>query len=524
MKATPETQALLEKALEEVFKQQKLVLSKGKMELMETAKRLGDLASDTWEVLKQGLHKIKPPSNLTKEARLIEKQVDEISKAIWCWVPVDISCHYQKVEESFHLSVTQEHLKHGMAISVRNHYHNLRIMLLEQLLGARMLINNNDYGSESERLWQQFFEQQLGPHFRVLLGGHIFDYEGNNADAQIDLIIVAADAQVITPGNSDGGKVHILCDQVIAAVMVTSNLTVAKFKDDWPKLERISKLFDPTKDIPHLKGQSWPLCYMVAGQSDSIEDLSKAWASICGRSTISPNFAPDVILALDSGYAYSGTSAWPFPPFAKNEPNAWSVRAEDGIYSGLGIAWILTQIRARAKLVNFRPLADIEKFAKLLWDANLRPLPASVWSRFRDSRKNEIAGKLEWGGIGTCVYNHLTPYCLLRRNADGKITLESYVYRKGVEISKLNSGKGYSHTEWLRYFDRSQLTIGGNLAVFTEWTRIEKGPEWKQSYTILDVNTAEEIDAMDSLTGIPVSDWPQALKAISDQRESLGGA
>ncbi len=240
MASNPETQALLEKALQHTLSEQARVLSHKQAPLIiEAAQKLGKLAGDTWNLLSQGFHKIKSTTALTEQARSIDREIDLISETNWFYLDISVGSIFARIEESFSIRPIEENLQLKGSILVRNHFHNLRLLLLEQLLGARMLINNNDYGTESERVWQQFFQRELGPDFRVLHGGHILDYSGNNANAQIDILIVPSDAHVIAPSASDGGKVNVLCDQVIAAVMVTSNLSVAKLSDDWEKLKRV---------------------------------------------------------------------------------------------------------------------------------------------------------------------------------------------------------------------------------------------------------------------------------------------
>jgi hypothetical protein len=75
----------------------------------------------------------------------------------------------------------------------------------------------------------------------------------------------------------------VLIDQMISAIMVmaTSNLSAAKLKSDWQKLQSIPAFPEMEKDHAHLKGLTWPLCYILAAQSDSAEDLKEAWKQVC---------------------------------------------------------------------------------------------------------------------------------------------------------------------------------------------------------------------------------------------------
>ncbi|MCE9609966.1 MAG: hypothetical protein K8R23_07125 [Chthoniobacter sp.] len=280
MPANAETQALMEKALQHLLNEQSRVLKhQHARKMIKVAQALGDLATQTWNLLSQGLHKAKVRSvdKLTKQAVAIERTVDDISEQNWFHLDLSVSSIFQRVKESLAIQPVQEQLNLKASIAVRNHFHNIRLLLLEQLLNARMLINNNDYGTETERVWQQFLQRELGPEFRVLQGGHVIDYAGNDANAQIDLVIVPADANVMTPSSSDGGKVNVFCDQVIAAIMTTSILGVKKVGEDWRKLMRVSELFTSSDELPGYTEQAWPLCYMIAGQLSLSRFRGQCW-------------------------------------------------------------------------------------------------------------------------------------------------------------------------------------------------------------------------------------------------------
>ena len=160
MSANPETHALLEQALRHVLAEQAKVLGHKYCDvLIGPAKELGGLAAKTWQLLSQGFHRIHSTDHLTTQAHAIEREIDSVSEKNWFSLQVSVSSIYERIQESFTLRPIQERLKLKTALAVRNHFHNIRLLLLEQLLGARMLINNSDYGSEVERVWQQFFQR-----------------------------------------------------------------------------------------------------------------------------------------------------------------------------------------------------------------------------------------------------------------------------------------------------------------------------------------------------------------------------
>ena len=269
----PETLALMEQALRHVLsEQEKLLKRRDASDLTPILKGLCDLALKTTNLIAAGCNRPGSTKHLTGEAKRIETVVDDVSEELWSPIQVSVHAIYERIEQSFQPKSGE----FGFAAEVRTHYHNLRIRLLEQMLSARMLASSSDLGDECERIWQQFLERHLGPMFRVLRGGYICDHQGTKS-CQIDLIVVLADAQVFVPGDSEDGKAHALIDQIVAAIMVTANLTTKKLTDDWEKLQSLPRYLDFEKDYPQLNGHPWPLCYILAAQSDPTEELQKTW-------------------------------------------------------------------------------------------------------------------------------------------------------------------------------------------------------------------------------------------------------
>ena len=492
MPANPEAQALLEQALKHVLAEQsKVLLHKHRDLMIEPAQKLGVLASEVWNVLSKGFHKIDNVGRLRQQAIAIEEEIDDISEQHWFYISISISSIFERVQESFTLQPIQERLKLKAAIAVRNHFHNLRLLLLEQLLSARMLINNADYGSEIERVWQQFLQRELGPEFRVLQGGHILDFAGNNANAQIDLLVVPADAHVITPSSLEDGKVNVLCDQVIAAIMTTSNLTNEKAHDDWIKLDRVSKLFSFKEEFPGGTQQAWPLCYLIAGQSIPIEKLKEKWINLV-KDTPESSFVPQFLISLDSGYLYSGATSWPRPRYPSNYVNRDEVMEETGIYAGLGIAWLLTQIRARAKLLQNKPHKSIQRFTKLLDDATLKSGTPPTWSPRFDhfGQVRIIEGILGWGHNGNYAHNKLYLCSLKKNRADLDTVKTFHIYRDGIDTSQLEWNELNQYLRWFRY---NVYRSANGMVALEEWTKSANGPEYIKSYAVFDSETGEEV-------------------------------
>lgn len=381
-----------------------------------------------------------------------------------------------------------------------------------------MLINNNDYGSEVERVLQQFFQRELGPEFRVLQGGHILNYEGDQADAQIDLLVVPADAHVMQASGADGSKVNVLCDQVIAAIMTTSNLTEKKLTKDWEKLRRISELFKFKDEFPAGKEQAWPLCYMVSAQSDPLVDLGKKWETIV-ESTPDSQFVPQFLMSLDVGYAYSGATSWPRPRYPGNYVERDHVNIEEGIYAGLGIAWILTQIRARAKLLQNRSTRSIPRFTKLLDDATLKDATPPTWApRFdKFGSHRPIDGILHWGSSSRWANNRLYLGSLERHRPDLMANGQFRVFRDGVNASTLGWKE---ESQYLRWFFHGIHWSARGLIALEEWTRRGDGPGYACSYAVFDSATGEEIKLDPSLKTCGRSGISAALESLRQESSS----
>lgn len=520
MATNPETRALLEKALQHVLAEQARVLKhKHAATMLEQVQQLGKLAADTWELLLQGFHRIKGTQHLTAQASAIERAIDDISVKYWFHLDICVKDIYEHVERSFTMQPVQEELRLGGAILFRNHFHNLRLLLLEQLLSARMLINNNDYGSESERVWQEFFQRELGSEFRVLQGGHMLDYTGKVAEAQIDLVVVRAEAHVIAPGISEGGKVNVLCDQVIAAFMITSNLTTVKLSEDWQKLKKISSLFKFTDEFPNSKEQAWPLCYIVAGQSAPLDTLEKTWVQLA---TVDPEarFVPQFLMSLDSGFLYSGATSWPRPRYPTNYVKTDEVQSETGIYAGLGLAYILTQIRARAKLMKNQPTRSEQRFMRLLDDATMKSAMPPTWSprfdHFGSVRK--IEGILWWGNHGRWAHNRMFMTCLKKDKEELKTIKESYFYRDDMDVTDVPWNDLYRYMRW---FHHGLYWKSGELIVLEEWTQSTDDDSYFKSYAVFNAVTAVEVKLSSELRSAALINVEQVLKTLTGQEAEL---
>ena len=311
----------------------------------------------------------------------------------------------------------------------------------------------------------------------------------------MDLIVVRADAQVFVPGDSNDGKAQVLIDQVISAIMVTSSLTAAKLKSDWQKLQSIPAFPEMEKDHPHLKGHPWPLCYILAAQSDPPEDLEEAWKQVCREGHTKA--VPQYVIALDTGYLYCGLRKWPCPVFPGNYTEAEHVRVETGIYAGLGLAWLLTQHQGRLAAAQRQSLGAINRFARLLDDAMRREaLPATYSDRFETMfQMRAIAGVIEWGSVAYWAHNRLQLRSLKRKREGLKNVWEVELLLPGVHPDALK------HLRWFRY---GMMATAGRLIAVEEWLNHKSKTDHRRRIAVFDALTGEEVTrpSVDALTAV----------------------
>jgi hypothetical protein len=481
----------MEHALRHVLSEQQRLLERTDCaELSPVVKALSALASNTISLVAAGFNQPGATSSLTREAAALEKLADNLSKELWTPIQVSVAAIYKKIEASF---VTKPG-ELGFVAEVRAHYHNLRLRLLEQMLGARMLALSSDLGDEAERIWQQFLERQLGPMFRVLRGGYICDHKGNKS-CQIDLIVVPADAQVFVPGDSEGGKAHVLSDQVISALMVTSNLTATKLREDWRKLQSLPQYIQQDDDYPHLKGHPWPLCYILAAQSDASSQLIDAWKHF-GRDEI-PSVVPQFVVTLDSGFFYCGLRKWPAPTFPSNYKTIDDLHYVSGIYAGLGLAWLITQVHGRLAAIQKQSIERVSRFAKMLDVAMLQDaLPPTwssrFWTMLRDSK---LGGIMEWGSVEDWVHNGIQLQSLARLRDGAKTRGEVEVLQNGAIPSDRNWQK---YVRWFRY---PAANVKGRLLAVEEWLNHKSKTGHNTRTVVFDIESGDEISgpAVDAL-------------------------
>ncbi len=497
----PDAHALLEQALRHVLSEQQTLLAHENADgLTKPVLKLSRLASETANLLSQGIGKPADVAPLIASAHEIETAIDDLSEELWSPLPIAVSAIYERVEEA----LKPPSGKWGFVAAARGHFHNLRIRLLEQMLGARMLVSNADLGDEVERVWQQFIDRHLGSEFRVLRGGHICDHAGNTS-SQIDLIITPADAQFFVPGDSEGGKAQVLVDQVISAIMVTSNLTAAKLKADWRNLQSIPVYADIQRDYPSLIGHPWPFCYILGAQSDSVEKLKECWIGNCNEGLT--QFVPQFVVSLDGGFLYSGARRWPAPRFPGNYTEARHVRTVTGNYAGLGLAWLITQHQGRLAVIRGQPLGRITRFARLLDEAMMKPGVPATYSRRFDTmfRMGPIAGIFDWGTVSQFPQNKLE-LISVRRGDDGKP--HPWWEVELMQPVDLTSVKQDNYEHFLRWFRYGVTSTAGDLLALEEWIDPRSKTAHRKRIAVFNVKSGEErtglaVDRLNNVNEVP---------------------
>lgn len=483
----PETIAMVEQAMRHVLsEQEKLLKMQDAADFISLLLPINELVCETSRLLTEN----KFPASflkLTKKAKMIEDQADELSIALWRPILISLSAIYERIEES----LKRKSGEHGLRADTRAQYHNLRIRLLEQLIGARMLVNNSDLGDENERIWQEFLERQLGPMFRVLRGGHISDYAGN-ISGQLDLIIVPSNAQVSMPGGTNHGKVQVFVDQVISVIMIKSNLTKSEFQKDWKVIQSIPSYKEMEKDHPNLKGHPWPFCYIVSAQGDTVDKIKDQWVACCKFAPL--NVVPQLVVMLDSGYMYSGARKWPCPRYPGNYTENDQVACETGVNAELGLAWLVAQQQGRLAVMQNQNLMRVNRFAQLIDKSGYGSgLPPTYSRRFDTSfQTGTIAGVVRWGNVAMWAHNQLLLRCLAKDEVeDDANSLIASAYTLAVQDEQnTRSSFDTSHYRWFRY--GSDVTAGQFLAV-EEWLNGKSKDAHQRRVAVFDTATGAEI-------------------------------
>jgi len=170
--------ALSEQVVRHVLKQQgELLKRKDATSLISVITSLNELMTETQQLLWSGSHRIKNVDALVAKAQAVEREADSLSEQMWTPIPVCVSAIYSQWNQA--LKPRKD--KFASSVGVRSHYENMRIRLLQQTFGVRMLRGISDPGLEMEQIWQEFFQWHLGDSVRVLKGGAICDYDGDRA-------------------------------------------------------------------------------------------------------------------------------------------------------------------------------------------------------------------------------------------------------------------------------------------------------------------------------------------------------
>ena len=500
-----DAEAIIEQALRFVLDEQAKLLGRPDVsELTQPILALNKLSQDTQAAIADGVSQLKSVEKLIKQAQEVEALCDDLSEKLWRFIPVPVCSVYEKLERA----LRPQEDKYGAAAELRSHYQGLRVRLLEQTLGARLLDSNSDLGLEMERIWQQFLQRSLGPGVRVLTGGVITDYEGNHSKHQIDLIVTPAEAHVTFPGDSDG-KAHVPVDQVISAIMVKSTLKGLKLRKDWEALKDIPPYPEMVIDHPllappsHGRPHAWPLRYIIGSQSDPTNTLKGVWEKAVEEGA---GPVPELVVTLDSGFLYSGGSCWPRPRYPNNYTEPDQIMAQTDNYSGLGLAWLITQHQARLAVIQRRAIGPIERQKKSLDTAmHTQATPFTHSMKFNSMfRARPIAGNFKWGGVSIHAHNRLSLNTV--DGANGRpLCLPGTDPEKAVYPN---------HTTGVRWFRYPEQHVAESLLALEEWLEPKDPDKHAKRIAVFDTKSDREV------TGPRVA----ALQRVDQIAELLTGS
>ena len=440
--------------------------------------RLGLLTSGLRKLIEAETFTEKEISALKAQANSTEILIDDISESLWRPIDISLVHHLNRLLEAAEKPEPEKSLQGEL----RSHFHSLRLNLLEQTKGARMLDNRSDHGEVVERVFQQFFQRHLGSKYRVVRGGKIKGYDGASS-GQIDVIVAPADCTLISPGDADDGKANVFIDQVLAAFMVTGNLTKSKLADDWKSLQEIPEHPDLEKEIAPLLDHPWPLCYVIGGRGDPIEKLESVWVDMCGKGY--RKHMPQFILSLDSGYVYSGARRWPCPRYPGNYKLPEQVVSQNGIYGGLGLGWMLLQVRGRMAIMERRDLSSITRQQDLMHDSMYSSARRQSYSdRFHRSftAYTKIFGSIKWGGTSANCHNRYPVHSL--------ITSKDELFQDGLNPRDLSLSELFNKARLFRY---SVFEVRAGMVALEECFNLHNKESFRTRFVVF-LEDGEELD------------------------------
>jgi hypothetical protein len=210
---------------------------------------------------------------------------------------------------------------------------------------------------------------------------------------------------------------------------------------------------------------------------------------------------------------------WPCPVFPGNYKEAEHVKAETGIYAGLGLAWLLTQHQGRLAAAQRQNLGAINRSARLLDDAMLRDAHAVTHSnRFGTMfQMRAIAGVIEWDSVACWAHNRLQLRSLKRKREGVNNVWEVELLLPGVNPDALDHRSFIKHLRWFRY---GMMATAGRLIAVEEWLNHKSKTDHKRRIAVFDALTGEEVTrpSVDALTAI--SDVESIRAAIEAELSS----
>jgi len=441
-------QMALKQAIDE---QAKLLSTPHRDSCLPVIQELNSLAGDLSAWLADSSLNENRVTHFLKRAQDIERMADQVSEQVWHPLIVNVSSVFEHMIECAEKSKTEGDFERRL----KAHLDFVRLGLLEQIHGARLLENANCLGEETEKIFIEFLKANLPGDVRVFRGGHIYDYEGNRS-AQIDIIVTTPDALGFCPSETEHGKYNALIDHVVAAISVKSSIKPSTFHDVWQSIQSIPSYPDLVKDHPAIKDHAWPLCYVLAGDSPSLDAVAKQWSELAATGMRHP---VQVLVALNEGYAYPGNVCWPMRGFNQCDPG--SSKVGRNLEAGLGLGWILTCITGRISFLNKRVLASVGRMANLLGHAELRSAVPPTYDKKHDTcflGIQPIHGKLAWGSRCCFLHNNL----LVHSVDVEKMMLENLQFpaRRPFPPSQKYEA---------RWFNRRKHRIEGNLCWLEEW-------------------------------------------------------
>lgn len=183
---------------------------------------------------------------------------------------------------------------------LHDYYAEVAASLAVKASAAAIYPNSTDIGQAREQIYRQFLQSHLPTACNVLLGGFVFNQQGQES-RQIDIIVTVDACPQFNLCNHDGhGKSFTCIDGTLAVVCVKSTLEAKELRES---LENVASLPQHKTNYASVSMGyvapdycDWPYKVVFAGRGMSAESVKEVMTAFYSDQTDIPtNRRPDII-------------------------------------------------------------------------------------------------------------------------------------------------------------------------------------------------------------------------------------